>query len=84
MVYLKLPSGLGYSACFDREFRQIFDASDALTREPIDRSGPNFAHILSIGWSDCLQNFSQIGLLVRELGRHWNNTQLFLSQLLFQ
>ena len=66
--------GLGYSACFDREFRQIFDASDALTREPIDRSGPNFAQILSIVWSECLQNLSHIGLLVPNLGRHWNNS----------
>ena len=45
-------------------------ASDALTREPI---WPEFANSLYIGWSECLQNLRQIGLLVLELGCHWHN-----------
>ena len=59
-------------------------ASDALTRKPIDRSCPNFANILSIGWRECLQNLSQIGLLVRKLGRQWYNSWDKNSCVLFQ
>ena len=81
---LQFPPGLVLTAISHSYFSLSDYASDALTREPIDRSGPNFAQILSIVWSECLQNLSHIGLLVPNLGRHWNNSWDKNSWVLFQ
>ena len=59
---------------FTKLFFLGYSASDALTLEPVYRSGSNFADILFIGWSEYLQNLAQIGILVPELGRHRHNT----------